>query len=139
MTAGLSATIANQILDSLFSAAAFTAPAASYIQLHTGDPGAAGTASVSSYTTRTAVTWAAAAGGSKSISAPVTVTASWSGTNMERDEQRGDPVRVVLVGGHGRHIRRLRPARRAGDDVYGRAFDAVVAVGAGYPDSGVVT
>jgi len=83
MTAGLSATIANQILDSLFSAAAFTAPAASYIQLHTGDPGAAGTASVSSYTTRTAVTWAAAAGGSKSISAPVTVTASWSGTNNE--------------------------------------------------------
>ena|SRR6266487_5061440 len=83
MAVGLNPVIANQILDSLFSAAAFTPPAASYIQLHTGDPGANGTANVSSYTTRTAITWAAASGGSKSISAPVTITASWSGTNNE--------------------------------------------------------
>jgi hypothetical protein len=75
--------IANQILDSLFSAAAFTAPAGCFLQLHTGDPGLAGTANISSYTTRTSITWASAAGGSKAISAPITVTASWAGTNNE--------------------------------------------------------
>lgn len=83
MTVGLNPVIANQILDSLFSAAAFTPPAASYIQLHTGDPGAAGTANVSSFTTRTALAWSSAAGGSKSISAAVVITASWSGTSPE--------------------------------------------------------
>jgi len=83
MTVGLNVVIANQILDSLFSAAAFTPPAACYIQLHTGDPGAAGTANVSSYTTRTAVTWASAAGGTKAITGSISITGSWSGTNNE--------------------------------------------------------
>jgi hypothetical protein len=84
MTVGINPVIANQFLDSLFSAAAFTAPAASYIQLHTGDPGVAGTANVSSYATRTLISvWGTAAGGTKSITASVTITASWSGTNGE--------------------------------------------------------
>lgn len=83
MTVGLNPTIANQLLDSLFSAAAFTPPAASYVQLHTGDPGVAGTSNISSYTTRTVLTWASAAGGQKSISSSVTITASWAGTNGE--------------------------------------------------------
>ena len=83
MTAGWNPAVVNQILDSVFSAAAFTPPAASYIQLHTGDPGAAGTAHISSYATRTVLAWASAAGGSKSLSASVTITASWSGTNNE--------------------------------------------------------
>lgn len=83
MAVGLNPVIANQILDSLFSAAAFTPPAASYVQLHTGDPGVNGTANISSFTTRTALTWSAASGGSKSISAAVVITASWSGTSPE--------------------------------------------------------
>jgi hypothetical protein len=80
---GLNPVIANQLLDSLFSAAAFTPPAGCFIQLHTGDPGVAGTANVSSFATRTAVAWSSAAGGSKSISAPVVITASWAGTSPE--------------------------------------------------------
>jgi hypothetical protein len=83
MAYGWNPVFVNTILDSVFSAAAFTPPAASYIQLHTGDPGAAGTANISSYATRTALTWSAAAGGSKVLSAPVAITGSWSGTNNE--------------------------------------------------------
>lgn len=55
---------------------------AHYVQLHTGAPGAAGTANVSSTTTREAVTWGTAAGGvltaSNSPAWP-----SWGGTNPE--------------------------------------------------------
>lgn len=53
-----------------------------YEQLHTGAPGAAGTANVSSVTTREAITWGTPAGGS--VSASDTPTwASWAGTNGE--------------------------------------------------------
>jgi len=83
MTAGINPVIANQILDSLFSNAAWTPPAACYVQLHTGDPGVAGTANISSYTTRTAVTWSSSVNGTKSIAAPLTITASWAATNNE--------------------------------------------------------
>lgn len=58
-----------------------------FLQLHTGAPGAAGTANVSSVTTRPAATWNAASG-----SGPATVTASnqpawtnWAGTSPETD------------------------------------------------------
>lgn len=84
MTAGWNPLFVDQILDSVFSAAAFTPPAASYIQLHTGDPGVNGTSNISSYSTRTALTWSSAASGSKALSASVTITASWSGTNNEQ-------------------------------------------------------
>jgi hypothetical protein len=83
MAAGWNPVIVNQILDSVFSAAAFTPLAASYIQLHTGDPGAAGTSNISSYATRTVLAWSSASGGSKALSASVAITASWSGTNGE--------------------------------------------------------
>lgn len=80
MTAGLAATtLANKWLDML-AGTAFSAPAAFYVKLHTGDPGAAGTANASAVTTRQAVTWSAASGGSKSeASAPT----SWSMTTTE--------------------------------------------------------
>lgn len=45
-----------------------------YIQLHIGDPGAAGTANLATETTRKAVTFAVASGGSMSNSASVTWT-----------------------------------------------------------------
>lgn len=83
MAAGWNPTFVNSILDSVFSAAAWTPPAASYVQLHTGDPGVNGTSNISSFSTRTALTWSSASGGSKALSASVTITASWSGTSPE--------------------------------------------------------
>jgi len=83
MPIGMNPVVANAFLDSLFSGAAWTPPAASYVQLHTGDPGVAGTASISSYTTRTVLAWASSVNGSKSITGLVTITSSWTGTSPE--------------------------------------------------------
>jgi hypothetical protein len=72
MTVGFSAAnLANKWLDVLGSGASagttFTALAASYIKLHTGDPGSAGaSAAAAGSTTRVAQAFAAASGGSKS-------------------------------------------------------------------------
>lgn len=80
MTAGLSATnLANKWLDML-NATAFTAPAAFWVQLHVGDPGASGTANTSAVTTRKQVTWSAASGGSKSQSSS---PSAWNMTATE--------------------------------------------------------
>src|SRR5260370_808323 len=68
MAAGWNPVLVNQILDSVFSAAAFTAPAASYVQLHTGDPGGAGTADISSFGDRAGLGRGSVAGGSKGLS-----------------------------------------------------------------------
>lgn len=78
MTTGLStANLANKWLDML-AATAFTAPVGSYGQLHTADPGSAGTTSPCSGATtagtRKSLTWSAAASGSKSMSG----TPSWA-------------------------------------------------------------
>ena len=40
-----------------------------FVKLHTGDPGAAGTANASAVTTRNAITWNAPSGGSMTLSA----------------------------------------------------------------------
>lgn len=74
MTVGLAATtLANKWLDML-SGTAFTAPAGSFIKLHTADPGAAGATAASANTTRVAATWSAASAGSKAMSN----TPSWA-------------------------------------------------------------
>lgn len=68
MTVGLATTtLANNWLNML-RAVAFTAPAATYIKLHIGDPGAAGTANASAVTTRQAATFSAAASGAIALS-----------------------------------------------------------------------
>jgi len=59
--------LANQWLNML-RGVAFTAPASIFIQLHTGDPGASGTANVSAVTTRNQITWSAAASGALALS-----------------------------------------------------------------------
>jgi hypothetical protein len=85
MTVGFSATnTANAWLNVLrgTSAATFTAVTTMFAQLHTGDPGASGTANVSSTTTRQAVNFGAASGGSQSITGTTQWT-SWAGTNGE--------------------------------------------------------
>jgi len=86
MAAGLSATnTANAWLNVLrgTSAATFTAVTTLFVQLHTGDPGASGTANVSSVTTRPALNFGAASAGSQSAIATLPSWASWAGTNGE--------------------------------------------------------
>jgi hypothetical protein len=85
MTVGFStANTANAWLNVLrgTSAATFTGVTTLFVQLHTGDPGAAGTSNVSSTTTRQAVNYAAAASGSQSITGTTQWT-NWAGTNGE--------------------------------------------------------
>lgn len=83
MTTGLAATtLANKYLDML-AGTAFTAPPGSFAKLHLGDPGAAGTSNASSVTTRVAMTWLAATGGSKSITTTLPAWATWAGTSPE--------------------------------------------------------
>lgn len=78
---GLSATLANNWLGML-GGTAFTAPAATWVQLHTADPGAAGTSNLSSVTTREQATWGSPSGGAISESNTPTWPA-WAGTNGE--------------------------------------------------------
>lgn len=85
MTVGLSAVnTANAWLNVLrgTSAATFTGVTTLFVQLHTGDPGASGTANVSSTTTRQALNMAAASAGSQSITGTTQWT-NWAGTNGE--------------------------------------------------------
>src|SRR5260221_409705 len=83
MASGLAATtLANKWLDML-GGSAFSAPANTFVQLHTGEPGAAGTSNVSSVTTRPAITWAAASAGAKAIAATFPAGPNWAGTNGE--------------------------------------------------------
>ena len=80
MTTGLASGVADSILDALCRSVAWTDPAAFYAQLHTADPGSAGTTAVSGTTTRQAVTFSAASGGTITNSAAVTWTAAASET-----------------------------------------------------------
>lgn len=86
MAVGLSAVnTANAWLNTLrgTSAATFTAVTTLFVQLHTGDPGASGTANVSSVTTRPALNFGAASAGSQSAIATLPSWATWAGTNGE--------------------------------------------------------
>jgi hypothetical protein len=71
VTVGLATSQANSILDTLLGS--------TFIQLHTADPGAAGTNAVSSVTTRPAASYSAAAAGSKALSSAAT-WAAWAGS-----------------------------------------------------------
>lgn len=51
----------NKMLDALVGRTTYTANAAFYVKLHTGDPGAAGTNNAATETTRQAVTFGSAA------------------------------------------------------------------------------
>ena len=64
MATGVSVSVANTALDGIRTDTPF-------VQLHVGDPGAAGTANVATETTRKAVTFSAASGGSMTNSAQV--------------------------------------------------------------------
>ena len=79
MADGLSTTVANAALNNIVGTDA------NNVQLHTGPPGSAGTANVSSVTTRPAVTWASASGGSVAANGTLPSWTSWAGTNGEVD------------------------------------------------------
>lgn len=64
MATGLITAAANTLLGSL--AGSYT-----WVQLHTADPGAAGTTAVAANTTRKQATWASASGGALTTSAPL--------------------------------------------------------------------
>jgi hypothetical protein len=74
MTVGMATASANTALDTWLTT--------TFIQLHTGDPGAVGTTAVSSVTTRPSASYNAASGASKGLSASPQWT-SWAGTNGE--------------------------------------------------------
>jgi hypothetical protein len=63
MAVGYSAAVINAWLDALARSVAYTEPASLWIQLHTGDPGAAGTANVAGNATRKQVTFGTPASG----------------------------------------------------------------------------
>lgn len=74
MAVGLASSIANSVLDALCRSVTWTEPAAFYVKLHTGDPGASGASNAAGETTRQAVTFSAAASGAITNSAAVTWT-----------------------------------------------------------------
>ena len=55
--AGLAVGVVNSILNAMCKGTAYTLPRASYVQLHTGDPGSAGTAHIATNNTRQACTF----------------------------------------------------------------------------------
>lgn len=74
MTVGIAAAVLNAFLDGLCRSVTWTEPAAFYLKLHLGDPGAAGAGSPAANTTRVAVTFSAAAAGAITNSADVAWT-----------------------------------------------------------------
>lgn len=83
-TRGLSTVdYANKVLNHMHRAVASTAPAGNFAKLHTGDPGSAGTANASSVTTRPAMSFAAASGGSVALQATFPTWTNWAGTSPE--------------------------------------------------------
>lgn len=81
MSTGPSTATANSILDAICNATAYSV-ATPYIQLHTADPGAAGTTAVAGNATRKSVSFGAAASGAISNDAAI----SWSTSEVDTSE-----------------------------------------------------
>jgi hypothetical protein len=73
MATGMSAYLANSLLDALGNNTAYAVTNV-YVKLHVGDPGAAGTSNAATETTRKAVSFAGASNGSIASDADVTWT-----------------------------------------------------------------
>lgn len=84
MPVGINPTLANTWLEATLEngSPATLQIAASWIQLHTGDPGAAGTANIAGNATRKQISWGAAAGGVKSND----VAISWTSGEVDTEE-----------------------------------------------------
>lgn len=82
MALGLNPTVANSLLAALLKATPYTGPAALYVKLHIGDPGAAGTTNPAANTTRQQVTFTGTpSGGQLSNNAAV----SWTNVSAAED------------------------------------------------------
>jgi hypothetical protein len=85
MAVGLSTTLANNFLDWLFNGTAMpTAPTGVWIQLHTADPGAAGTNAVAGNATRKDLRAAMAAASGGAITSDVALT--WTSGEVDTSE-----------------------------------------------------
>lgn len=71
---GIAEATLNAWLDALCRSTTYTEPAAFYVKLHLGDPGAAGTANPAVETTREQATFAAASGAATTTTADLTWT-----------------------------------------------------------------
>lgn len=80
MATGMSVYLANQLLDAVHNADAFSV-VSTFLKLHVGDPGAAGTSNPAGETTRKAVSWGAAASGAVENDAAIT----WTGYSTSED------------------------------------------------------
>lgn len=80
MTIGLSAYLANELLDAYCNASAFSV-ATPYIKLYIGDPGAVGTSNAAVETTRKLVSFGAAASGAIANDAQI----SWTSVAATED------------------------------------------------------
>jgi hypothetical protein len=74
MALGVSAAVANAILDAYCRSVAWSEPASFNVKLHIGDPGAAGTSNVAGETTRKAASFSAASAGAITNSGALTWT-----------------------------------------------------------------
>ena len=84
MAVGTSQTLNNSWLNVIRGGGTtYTALANVYVQLHTANPGTVGTTSVSSVTTRPAITFAAATTGVLTQNGTAPSWTSWAGTNGE--------------------------------------------------------
>lgn len=82
MALGLSATVANAMLNALCRNTVWSQPGAVWIKLHVGDPGASATANAAGNTTRQQSTFGSvAAGGTISN----TVAVSWTNVSTSED------------------------------------------------------
>jgi hypothetical protein len=81
MAEGLSSAQANAYLNSLCRGSAYTPPAAVWVQLHTGAPGAAGTSNAAGNTTRKQSTF-----GTNAAAGVIANTASVDWTNVNTAE-----------------------------------------------------
>jgi len=80
MTVGIHTTnLANAWLDGLRNVSFASGTATLYVQLHTGDPGAAGTTNPCTHTTRQTASWSAASLGTMSASGSPVCTWTISG------------------------------------------------------------
>lgn len=85
MAVGLSATVANDFLEWIFNASATsTAPTEVWIQLHTADPGAAGTTAVAGNATRKDLTAAMGTASSGAITNTSAIT--WTSGEVDTSE-----------------------------------------------------
>ena len=82
MAVGMSSGEANKILEALGNATNYTAPTAWWIQLHTGDPGSAGTSNIAGNATRKQVSFGTAASGVISNDTAIT----WSTGEVDTSE-----------------------------------------------------